>query len=285
MSRRTHTGLGALSTAAGAVAIGALALGALASPAIAADAVYNATIAGQRNYTSLVNLAPSSMQRVDVVNLPANVGLYALHCKVPADPRSAPTLCGSSIDSLAYLAATPDARATVGIPFKLNGEFFGTDPNPTAGASVGESVDCRVDTGNPRSTTCAVYVLGAGRDSANPAYMRIFPTVFSPVKADRATDVATIKLVSRVVAKGSTPKVSAAAPVAMEVTLSSGLKPTILTSDQCSVLSPTMIAALSADQIQFAALQPFGTCTVRIVSTGGANTKPLVTTQVFRLTK
>ena len=284
MSRRTHTGLGALSTAAGAVALGALALGALTSPALAADAGYNATIAGQRNYTSLVNLAPSSMQRVDVVNLPANVGLYALHCKVPADPRSAPTLCDSSIDSLVYLTATPDARATVGIPFKLNGEFFGTDPNPTAGASVGESVDCRVDTGNARLTTCAVYVLGAGRDSANPAYMRIFPTVFSPVKADRATDVATIKLVSRVVAKGSTPKVSAAAPVAMEVTLSSGLKPT-LTSDNCSLLSPTMIAALSPDQIQVAALKPFGTCTVRIVSTGGANTKPLVTTQVFQLTK
>ena len=66
--------------------------------------------------------------------------------------------------------------------------------------------------------------------------------------------------------------------------MSSGLKPT-LTSDDCSLLSPTMIAALSPDQIQFAALKPFGTCTVRIVSTGGANTKPLVTTQVFQLTK
>jgi len=273
MSRRTKTGLGTLSAAAGAVAIGALALGALASPAIAADAVYNATIAGQRNYTSLVNLAPSSMQRVDVVNLPANVGLYALHCKMPADPRSAPTLCDSSTDSLAYLTATPDARATVGIPFKLNGEFLGTDPNPSSGASAGESVDCRVDSGNPRSTTCAVYVLGAGRDSANPAYMRIFPTVFSPVKSDRATDVATINLGGMVVAKGVTPKVSSAAPAAIEVTLKSGLKPT-LSSDNCSVTATTITALKSA-----------GTCTVRIVSTGGANTKPLVTTQVFRLTK
>ena len=261
-------------TAVFAAAAGALALGALASPAVAADGVYNATIAGQRNYSPLVNLAPSSTQQVAVVNVPANVGLYALHCKVPADPRSAPTLCDSSADSLAYLTATPDARATASIPFKLNGEFFGTDPNPTAGASGGESVDCRVPTSNPRSTTCAVYVLGAGRESANPAYMSIFPTVFSPVKADRATDVATIKLVSRVVAKGTTPKVSAAAPVTMEVTLKSGLKP-ILSSDNCSVLSATMIAAL----------KPTGICTVRIVSTGGANTKPLVTTQVFRLTK
>ena len=256
-----------------AAAAGALALCALASPAVAADGVYNATVAGQRNYSPLVNLAPSSTQQVAVVNVPANVGLYALHCKVPADPRSAPTLCDSSADSLAYLTATPDARATASIPFKLNAEFFGTDPNPTAGASAGESVDCRVATGNPRSTTCAVYVLGAGRESANPAYMRIFPTVFSPVKANRATDVAMISLAGSAVTKGATPKLSAAGPVSMAVTLKSGLKPT-LSSDNCSVTATTITA-----------LKSTGACTVRIVSTGGANTKPLVTTQVFRLTK
>lgn len=260
-------------TAVFAATAGALALGALASPAVAADGGYNATIAGQRNYSPLVNLAPSSPQQVAVVNLPANVGLYVLHCKVPADPRSAPTLCDSSAESLAYLTATPDARASVSIPFKLNAEFFGTDPNPTAGATAGESVDCRVPTGNPRSTTCAVYVLGAGRESANPAYMRIFPTVFSPVKATRATDVATISLAGAVVPKGAPPKLSAAGPVAMTVTLKSGLQPT-LSSDNCSVTATTITA-----------LKSVGTCTVRIVSTGGTNTKPLVTTQVFRLTK
>lgn len=260
-------------TAVFTAAAGALALVLMASPALAADGVYNATIAGQRNYSSLVNLAPSSTQQVAVVNLPANVGLYALHCKMPADPRSAPKLCDSSADSLAYLPAAPDARATATIPFKLNGDFFGTDPNPTAGSSAGESVDCRVPAGDPRSTTCAVYVLGAGRESANPAYMRIFPTVFSPVKASRGTDVATISLAGAALAKGATPKLSAAAPVSMAVTLKSGLKPT-LSADNCSVTATTITA-----------LKPAGTCTVRIVSTGGANTKPLVTTQVFRLTK
>lgn len=272
MSRLTRKGLGTMRTAA-AAALGALALVSSASPALAADGGYNATIAGQRNYGPLVNLAPSSMQQVAIVNLPANVGLYALHCKVPADPRSAPTLCDSSADSLAYLTATTDARATASIPFKLNAEFFGTNPNPTAGAAVGESVDCRVATGDPRSTTCAVYVLGAGRESANPAYLRVFPTVFLPVKATRATDVATIRLAGAVVAKGVTPKLSAAGPVAMTVTLKSGLKAT-LSSENCAVTATKITALKSA-----------GTCSVLIVSTGGANTMPLVTTQVFRLTK
>lgn len=254
-------------------AVGAVALSSLASPALAVDGGYNATIAAQGNYSPLVNLAPSSRQQVNVVNLPANVGLYALHCKVPADPRSAPTQCDSSTDALAYLTAAPEARAQASIQIKLNGEFYGTDPNPMAGVAGGGSVDCRVPTGNPRSTTCAVYVLGAGRESANPAYMRIFPTVFNPVKANRATDVAKVTLGGTVVAAGSKPKVSVAAPVAMVVTLKSGLKPT-LSADNCTVTA-TAITALKSS----------GTCTVRIVSSGGANTKPLVTSQVFQLTK
>jgi hypothetical protein len=82
-----------------------------------------------------------------------------------------------------------------------------------------------------------------------------------------------ISLAGSAVTKGATPKLSAAGPVSMAVTLKSGLKPT-LSSDNCSVTATTITA-----------LKSTGACTVRIVSTGGANTKPLVTTQVFRLTK
>lgn len=268
-----HASPAARAIALGTLSLATVALGAAASPAQAADGAYNATIAGQRQYSPLVNLASSSVQRVDVVNLPANVGLYALHCKVPADPRSAPTQCDGSAGALAYLPAAPEARPTVSIPLTVNGEFFGTDPNPTAAARPGESVDCRVATGDPRSTTCAVYVLGAGRESANPAYIRVFPTVFTPVKANRATDIATVTLGGTAIAKGAKPKLSGSAPTAMTVTLKSGLTPT-LSADNCTV-TPTSITALKAA----------GTCTVRIVSNGGPNTKPLVTTQVFRLAK
>ena len=133
--------------------------GLVAAPASAADA-YNATIAGQRGFTPLVNLVQSSTLTVDVVNLPAGVGLYALHCKVPTDPRSAPTVCDQSTGAAAYLPATDAARATASLPIKVNAEFCGTNPNPTTGVATGESVDCRADTGNPgrprARSTCSV---------------------------------------------------------------------------------------------------------------------------------
>lgn len=245
---------------------------ALAGPALAEDA-YNATVAGNRNGQPLVNLAQTSTQAVDVVNLPANVGLYVLHCKVPADPRSAPTVCDSSAGSAQYLTATAAARAAVTIPVTVNAEFFGTDPNPQAGASAGESVDCRTATGNPRLTTCALYVLGAGRDAANPTYLRVFPTTFLPVNAQRANDRATITLDGVVVKRGAKPKLALDTPVPFAVTLKSGLTPTI-SADNCAIADGTITA-----------LKDKGTCVVRITSNGGRNFKPLVQTQVFRLTK
>ena len=244
----------------------------LVGPALA-DEAYNASVAGNRNGQPLVNLAQSSQQVVDVVNLPANVGLYVLHCKVPADPRTAPTVCDSSTVSLAYLPATAAARASVTIPVTVNAEFYGTDPNPQAGATGGESVDCRADTGNPRLTTCALYVLGAGREAANPAYLRVFPTTFLPVNAQRANDRATITLDGVVVARGAKPKLAVDKAVPFEVSLKSGLTPTV-TADNCTIADGTITA-----------LKSRGTCIVRITSTGGRNYKPLVTTQVFRLTK
>jgi hypothetical protein len=257
-----------------AVAGAAIALlgGMVAAPASAADA-YNATIAGQRNFTPLVNLVQSSTLTVDVVNLPAGVGLYALHCKVPADPRSAPTVCDQSTDAAAYLPATADARATASLPIKVNAEFYGTNPNPTAGVATGESVDCRVDTGNPRATTCAVYVLGAGRESANPAYLRVFPTVFTPLTAQRSNDTATITLDGTVVKRGVKPKLGLDDKVPFAVSLESGLTPSV-TADNCTIAGG-MITALKSR----------GTCIVRITSTGGNYFKPLVKTQVFRLTR
>lgn len=248
-----------------------LTAGALASPALA-EGGYNATVAGFSSPTPLVALATSSTQQVTVVNLPANVGIYALHCKVPADPRQPPTVCDSSTDSLAYLPADAAARATVTFPIKINGEFFGTNPNPTAGPSLGESVDCRVPTGNPRSTTCAVYILGAGKESANPAYIRFFPTVFSPVKADRKADSVTIVVEDMVLTKGSKVSLSASAPSTFSITTASGLTPSI-SGDNCSV-----------SKGKITALKDSGLCALRITTTGGRNYLPLVTTQVFSLT-
>lgn len=263
-------------TARAAVLATGLALmgGLVAAPAMAADG-YDATIAGQRNFTPLVNLASSSTQTVQVVNLPAGVGLYALHCEVPADPRSAPTLCDLSTDAAGYLPASDADRASATMAIKVNGEFYGMNPNPTAAAASGESVDCRADTGNPRSTTCAVYILGAGKESANPAYIRLFPTSFLPVSAQRANDAARVELDGAVVRRGAKPRLSLGQPEKFMVTLRSGLTPS-LSSDNCSIDSA---------KGTITALKNRGTCTVRITSTGGKNVKPLVKTQVFRLTK
>lgn len=240
-----------------------------ATPAFAADA-YNATIAGQRSFTPLVNLVQSSTLNVDVVNLPAGVGLYALHCKVPSDPRAMPTLCDLSPGAAAYLPATPEARATATLPIRVNAEFWGANPNPTSGATAEESVDCRVPTGDPRSTTCAVYVLGAGRDSANPAYLRVFPTVFTPVSADRKTDVAIVS-VDGTVLPTTRVTLTKDKPVAFSVKTKSGLT-AFAAGDNCTVAGGK-ITALKAE----------GTCTVRITTTGGKFYRPLVQTRTFAL--
>lgn len=225
---------------------------------------YNATVAGFGNMTPLTALATSSEQPVVVTNLPANVGVYALHCAVPSNPRSAPTLCDSSAGSAVYIPATPQARDSVSADIKLNGEFYGTNPNPQSGATTPASVDCRATTA-PGMSTCAVYILGAGRESANPAYMRVFPTVFSPVKADRKNDSVTV-----------TPKSGGtitSTPIAFKVKTASGLTPTI-TSTECTVSdNDTKIAANAAT----------GTCDVLITTTGGKNYKPLVTTVSYTL--
>ncbi len=255
-----------LAIAAAAVALAAT----VAAPAHAADP-FNATIAGQPGYSPLVNLVQSSTLTVDVTNLPAGVGLYALNCKVPSDPRQIPTLCDLSAGAAAYLPATGEARATAALPIRVNAEFWGENPNPTTGVTPGSSVDCRAATGDPRATTCAVYVLGAGRDAANPTYLRVFPTVFTPVRADRATDVATVTVDGKVVAASAKPVLRQGAAVPFSVKLKSGLTATAV-GDTCAVAGGK-ITALKAE----------GTCTVRITSTGGKNFLPIVTTRTFTL--
>ena len=231
------------------------------SPASAQDS-YNATVAGYNNMTPLVALATSSVQPVVATNLPANVGLYALHCAIPANPRSAPTLCDNSTDAAVYIPATSENRAVVNANIKVNGEFYGINPNPQAGATSPAEVDCRIELA-PGMGSCAVYILGAGRESANPAYMRIFPTMFSAVKADRKTDQVKVspKAGSTITSK----------PVAFSATTASGL-PVSIMSDNCSVTN-NKVSALATQ----------GTCTITLTTTGGKNYKPLLTQVSYKL--
>ena len=227
-----------------------------------AEGAFNATVAGANSMTPLVALETSSVQPVAVTNLPANVGLYGLHCAVPMNPRSAPTLCDSSTDSLVYIPATAADRASVAAKIKVNGEFYGTNPNPQSGTSANKSVDCRVEVA-PGMGACAVYILGAGRESANPTYLRVFPTVFKSVRADRKTDKVKVRPKTRSTLTQDGRSFSARTR--------SGLTPSI-TSDNCSVRDGKITA-----------LADSGTCTITIVTTGGRNFKPLVATRSFKL--
>jgi len=235
--------------------IGVAGIALLGTATASAQDTYNTTVAGYNNMTPLVALASSSVQPIVATNLPANVGLYALHCAIPANPRSAPTLCDNSANAVVYIPAASDARARVNSSMKVNGEFYGVNPNPQTGATAPASVDCRVELA-PGMGSCAVYILGAGRESANPAYMRIFPTMFTAVKADRKTDQV------KVTPKSGTTITSK--PVAFSATTTSGLPVSIL-SDNCSVTDGKL-----------SALTNTGTCTVTLTTTGGKNYKPLV---------
>lgn len=263
-----------LATAPAAVALAAITAAGTAGAALPAAAQtapaapYSATVAGVpgNGRVPLVNLAQSSTQAVQVANLPANVGLYALHCEMPADPRQAPVRCDESPAALQYVPATGEARASVAIPVKVNAEFSGIDPNPQSGAAGATSVDCRV-------ASCALYVLGAGRDSANPAYVRVWPTRFSPLTKPRRDDAVRIVLGDTVVAPSASKRapVIAAKPVPISVTTASGLVPTV-TGTNCAVRDGRL-TALSAT----------GTCVLRITTTGGTVYKPIVVTQVVRI--
>jgi hypothetical protein len=236
-----------------------------------ANEPFNATIKGFPSNTPLVALPPSMTLPIDAVNIPAGVGLYALHCEVPSNPRSAPTNCDSAADALQYLVAGA-ARPAVSIPLKVNAEFYGTNPNPVAGvANTPSLVDCRLPMDNPRATKCGIYVLGAGRDAANPAYLRFWPTSFSPLTNDRRAQLATVRVDGKVMGPRMTGSLVKDVPKPFTVRLNSGLTPN-LSSDNCSIAGGTITALANS-----------GTCTVTITSSGGKNVRPFISTRTFAL--
>jgi hypothetical protein len=233
-----------------------------------AQTSFNATVKGYAANTPLVALPPSMTLDIDVVNLPGTVGLYALHCEVPANPRSAPTNCDAGINALQYFPATGADRAAFAMPLRVNAEFYGANPNPTdAQAATPSLVDCRA--GDGRAPKCGIYVLGAGRDAANPAYLRFWPTAFSPLTKERRAQSATVTVAGKPYKAGMALVKDQATP--FRVRLSSGLTPNV-SSDTCQVTSN-----------QITALESSGQCTVTITSSGGANVRPFLRTLTFNL--
>ncbi|MDA3022174.1 MAG: hypothetical protein O2943_05850 [Actinomycetota bacterium] len=246
----------------------------IASTAAAAGAStggFNVTIADQPANSVLAALPSSVNLNVSVSGLPESVGMYALHCAVPDNPRSAPTQCDSAEQTLAYLPAGTVPAGVRTFPMKINAEFYGVNPSPQVAASTKELVDCRADTGNPRTTSCAVYILGAGREASNPAYLRVFPTQFTALTKERRNDTHLVTVNGERVTQRNTPKLTLGNEVSFSATLGSGLTPTI-SSDNCSI-QDSSITALANE----------GTCTVTVMSSGGKNVKPLLRTITFSL--
>jgi hypothetical protein len=257
---------GALIAAAGALVV---------STAVTAQANtgdFNVTIANQPANSVLAALPSSVNLDVSVSGLPESVGMYALHCAVPDNPRSAPTECDSAEQTLAYLPAGTVPGGARAFPMKINAEFYGVNPNPQDGAQTPELIDCRADTGNPRTTACAVYILGAGREASNPAYLRVFPTQFNALTKERRNDTLRVSVDGERVTPKSTPDLMEGEAVPFSATLGSGLTPTV-SSDNCS-LQDSSITALAGK----------GTCTVTVMSSGGKNVKPLIREFTFDLT-
>ena len=243
----------------------------LAPTAQANESGFDVTIANQPANSVLAALPSSVDLDVAVSGLPETVGMYALHCKVPDNPRSAPTQCDSADGSLAYLPAGAVRGGQTTFPMTLHAEFYGVNPNPQDGVETPELVDCRADTGNPRATSCAVYILGAGRESSNPAYLRVFPTQFTALTKERRNDTVRMTADGKRVTTRNSPTLSESMPVVFDVTLGSGLTPTV-TSDNCSVKDGTI-----------SALADSGTCTVTVMSSGGKNVRPLMRSYSFTL--
>ena len=248
--------------AAGAIAV-AMATASIGATHVAyANGGFDVTANGVSNGGTIPNLPPSSTVTLAITDLPSNVGLYAFHCLVPADPRSAPTRCDDGTGTFVYIPATGSV-VTTSRPIVINGEFLGKNPNPMSGDPGTTPVNCRVD-------SCAIYTLGAGRDSTNPAYIRVFNTAFAPV-APRVTDRAVVKLNDRKVRPGRDRFVSYTRTKTLSVTLRSGIKPS-LSSKRCSVRKG-----------KIRALAKRGTCTVIITAPGNADYLPLRTKVTFTI--
>ncbi|MBM3685919.1 MAG: hypothetical protein FJW85_02820 [Actinobacteria bacterium] len=250
--------------------IGAAALAATAAALTGAQAAgadtFSVTANGVANRGSLADLAPSSQVTMAVSNLPANVGLYAFHCLVPPPGASpVPTRCDAGTGTLMYIVAATAPQTTTR-PLTVNAEFEGKNPNPQTGDTGTTAVNCRVD-------ACAIYTLGAGRDSVNPAYVTTFRTQFAEV-GPRAKDWATATIRGQVIKGAWQPRVSRAKASPFVVTMRSGLTAT-LASDACQVSQAGVIRALKSS----------GTCTVTITSPGTDEWAPFEREISFRLTK
>lgn len=249
-------------------ALGAAALAVTATTLTAAQvagaADFDVTANDVASGSTLADLPASSSVTMAVTGLPANVGLYAFHCLVPPPGASpVPTRCDAGAGTLMYIVAQPTDQTT-SRPLVANAEFVGKNPNPQTGDTGTTDVDCRVD-------MCAIYTLGAGRDSANPAYTKFFFTNFAevgPQEADWA--VATIR--GQVIRGAWQPKVSNSKASPFTVKLKSGLTAS-LSSDACEVSKKGKIRALRTS----------GTCTVTITSSGDDEWAPFEREISFRL--
>lgn len=251
-------------------AIGAAALAVTATALTAAQVAgandFSVTANGVPNRGTLSDLPPSSTVTMAVANLPANVGLYAFHCLVPppgANP--VPTRCDAGQGTLMYIVEAPAPQTTTR-PLVTNAEFLGKNPNPQTGDTGTTQVNCRVD-------SCAIYTLGAGRESANPAYIRTFTTQFAAA-APREKDWAVATVRGQIVKGAWQPRVSNSRASDFTVTLRSGLKAS-LSSNACEVSRAGKIRALKTS----------GTCTVTITSSGNDRWAPYERELTFRLVK
>lgn len=252
-----------------AAALGAAALAVTATTLtathVAGAADFDVTANGVSNGQTVAGLPPTSNVELAISGLPAGVGLYALHCLVPPPGASpVPTRCDAGARSLVYVMAANTDRDLIEV-IRVNGEFVGSNPNPQTGDTGTTDVNCRED-------SCAIYTLGAGRDSANPAYGRYFPTTFAKI-GPRIKDRATVTLNGKAVKPGRERVVSYSKSTPFSVTLTSGLKPS-LTSKRCEVRGG-----------EIRALTDRGSCTVRITSTGDDEYRPLKATVTFKIKK
>jgi hypothetical protein len=251
--------------ALGAAALAITATSLTAAQVASADG-FSVTANGIANRGTLADLPPSSTVTMAVANLPANVGLYAFHCLVPPPGASpVPTRCDAGEGTLMYVVAQTSPQTTAR-PITVNAEFVGKNPNPQTGDTGTTDVNCAVD-------ACAIYTLGAGRESANPVYVTTFSTKFAAV-SPRDADWAVATVRGQVIKGAWQPRVSNARASNFVVTLKSGLTVS-LASDACEVSQKGKIRALKKS----------GTCTVSITSPGNDQWAPYEREITFRLTR
>ena len=197
-------------TAIAAIGI-ALVAGTIATPVLAADAPYNATVAGQRSFTPLVE--PGAL--VDAERRRREPACRCGPVRPPLQGARRPAAATDPVRRVhrsrcAYVTADAALRATVTHPDQGERRVLRHQPEPDRSPPRLASrwtAACRRAIPARRRARCTSSA--PARTAANPAYMRFWPTVFSPVKADRKTDVATVSLDGAVVAKGAKPKLAA----------------------------------------------------------------------------